>query len=287
MVMKQIITISIYFTIMFTGTLLTAEGWYFPPDETDNVKVIDYPQLSDLKTEEMLPKALKVLNVHLTPSFLAQKTIEQELQIFRFLNSYIKFGPGVLYFMSINEKKIELVVESITEHSVFKHLIGVVQRGWTSGRTWDTAPGAHLPGGPIVIAAKNIFSSNHGAKSLVLHEVAHGLDELLSPSDTLYSKYSQFDDWAITYNNTEWVIPYAKNNTTEAFAMSYEEFYRSIESRNRLKEEKPNVHYTINKFESDFSSNVTDEFNNFFIQLKKHISDYNQRYSQHGRGTAF
>jgi uncharacterized Zn-binding protein involved in type VI secretion len=96
-----------------------------------------------------------------------------------------KFPPSILMAMMRANTRFVACRGSVTDYRTA--LRGVQPRGWPTGSTWDSVPGAYMPDtNEVVIATTGhgtpggahvpATGEGHGSANLVLHEGAHGLD---------------------------------------------------------------------------------------------------------------
>jgi hypothetical protein len=71
--------------------------------------------------------------------------------------------------------QIHFAARPVPDLDNLQFLRGVHPRGWQSGTTWDSVPGAYNADLRVLVAGIGI----HGSSSLVLHEFGHALGDLL------------------------------------------------------------------------------------------------------------
>lgn len=97
----------------------------------------------------------------------------------------VKMPLAALQILQAKGTKVVVCRGSVTDH--MEELRGVRPRGWPPGATWDSVPGLYNPGGNEVVIATVGHETEegahvpeagegHGAYSLVVHEVMHGVD---------------------------------------------------------------------------------------------------------------
>ncbi|HEX8446838.1 MAG TPA: type VI secretion system tip protein TssI/VgrG [Sphingomonas sp.] len=86
---------------------------------------------------------------------------------------------------SLEKSNVKVIAArgSVTDYAT--ELKGVQPRGWPPGKTWDSVPGAYMPGHNAVVIATTGSGANthvpttgngHGSVSLVVHEATHAID---------------------------------------------------------------------------------------------------------------
>lgn len=123
------------------------------------------------------------------------------------------------------------------------HLKGVRPRGWTSG-TWDDVAGGADPFMVNGILNVRLGPSDllNGARSMVIHEVSHGIDDSFGITKWSQSTKSLFAELKNSPDPGDYNYSYRFVDISEFFAMAIEDYYCNATTRARLLRVYPTVH---------------------------------------------
>ncbi|SMF12527.1 anthrax toxin lethal factor-related metalloendopeptidase [Pseudobacteriovorax antillogorgiicola] len=153
------------------------------------------------------------------------------------LNEMMRLPLTARLFLKKRQIKVHLSNQSIIEFPKFRHLQGLVPRGWElSGYTWDHVPGAGDRDGAYL----GHPGLPHSANSLALHEIGHVLD--------FNSGWSRSAIWQQAFRYwRRWPSPadlnasYRMSHIEEFVAAAIDEFYCSESSRRKLQSMYPGL----------------------------------------------
>lgn len=180
------------------------------------------------------PQRLKTASVNVVKESPQPVTPQMQMAVVREVEKLPKKAKAILDSAEI---KTDLVANGgITAHPAHAHLKGVTPRGYPDGYTWDVIPGGGSPGRghPTVIVANKLQShanklQSHGSVNLVIHEIAHGVDNAASRHH-----FSSSPEWRKLHESTDWRSAYECNYPEEAFAESFAKYYNGGTSRKSL-----------------------------------------------------
>jgi Pro-Pro endopeptidase len=150
------------------------------------------------------------------------------------------------YLEALVKKNVEvrLINRPLTEEPEYKHLKGVVPRGWEgTGNTWDDVPGVGGGSPTIVRIGYSDYGQGHGALNLELHEIAHTIDYQVFGTISSSTEFKEIQKKEVRQliaghpNSSN--LAYFSNYPEEYFAESFIYFYLSSETRKELQERAP------------------------------------------------
>ena len=107
-----------------------------------------------------------------------------------FYNDFCKLPPVIRNFLNLRDLEIYITSGPITLNSYLAETASGVRPRNHRGGTYDDLPGVSANDGKLVVLNLTSLHEGHGAKSLILHEVAHSLDYLFG--DKKASKKREF-----------------------------------------------------------------------------------------------
>jgi Pro-Pro endopeptidase len=205
-----------------------------------------------------LPKSLKKVEIALQQvldqliTFPAERYDQTEA--LKIVDRISQINRGYLEALVRKEMEVRLINRPLTEEPEYKHLKGVVPRGWEgTGNTWDDIPGVGGGSPTIVRIGYSDYGKGHGTLNLELHEIAHTIDFQVFSTISASAEFKDIQKkearLLIEAHPNAANMAYFTNYPEEYFAESFTYYYLSTETKKELQQKAPLTYQFFEKLE--------------------------------------
>jgi len=172
------------------------------------------------------------------------------------MNKYLLINPKVREILKYMGLKIVVFDGRLTLNKELLTVKRVVPKNWPKDKTWSAVDGMYAVDEKIVFVSKTITYYDNGKKityngrDIFLHEVGHAIDHLIG--DYLYGQdISSLREIRRLVKKEPFNDYYYDGCSSEYIANSFDLYYKSKESRNRLEEDHPGIFNIISGVEKE------------------------------------